>query len=146
MLLKDICPSFSCPSCKKLLNFFDLRTFVAKFCRDNLRTFSADFFRSEKQNLQTFIFFLDVCLYVFARQLFLYRRYKKVLLFRFGLVLYPSNSSHPLPAPTEPYSNLKLLSLHRRTMSSQMHYTGMMITSGLFGENCLLRLLLLWGR
>ena len=30
MLLKDICPSFSCPSCKKLLNFFDLRTFVAR--------------------------------------------------------------------------------------------------------------------
>ena len=102
MLLKDICPSFSCPSCKKLLNFFDLRTFVAKFCRENLRTFSADFFDLKSKICRHLYFFWDVCLYVFARQLFLYRRYKKVLLFRFGLVLYPSNSSHPPPARASP--------------------------------------------
>ena len=59
MLLKDICPSFSCPSCKKWLNFFDLRTFVAKFCRKNLRIFSADFF-DLKSKIRRHFYFLDV--------------------------------------------------------------------------------------
>ena len=59
MLLKDICPSFSCPSCKKWLNFFDLRTFVAKFCRENLRIFSADFF-DLKSKIRRHFYFLDV--------------------------------------------------------------------------------------
>jgi len=34
-------------------DFYDLRTFVAKFCRRDLRTFSADFWRLEKRNPQT---------------------------------------------------------------------------------------------
>ena len=59
MLLKDICPSFSCPSCKKLLNFFYLHTVVAKFCRENLRIFSADFF-DLKSKIRRHIYFLDV--------------------------------------------------------------------------------------
>ena len=61
MLLKDICPSFSCPSCKKWLNILDLRTFVAKFCRKNLRIFSADFF-DLKSKIRRHFYFLDVCL------------------------------------------------------------------------------------
>jgi len=34
--------------------FIDLRTFVVKFLRRDLRTFSADFFVTEKQTPQTF--------------------------------------------------------------------------------------------
>ena len=59
ILLKDICPSFSCPSCKKILNFFYLHTVVAKFCRENLRIFSADFF-DLKSKIRRHIYFLDV--------------------------------------------------------------------------------------
>ena len=34
-------------------DFYDLRTFVAKFCRCDLRTFSAEFWRLKRQNPQT---------------------------------------------------------------------------------------------
>ena len=43
--------------CEKGLNFYDLRTFVAKFCRENLRTFSIYFFGLKSQNLQTPLLF-----------------------------------------------------------------------------------------
>ena len=52
-------PFFSCPSCNKRLNFYDLPTFVAKFCRENLRTFSADFF-GLKSEVRRHFYFLDV--------------------------------------------------------------------------------------
>ena len=52
-------PFFSCPNCKELLNFDDLRTFVAKFFRENLRTFSADFF-GLKTKIRRHFYFLDV--------------------------------------------------------------------------------------
>ena len=45
--------------CKQLLNFYDIHTFVAKFCRENLRTFSADFF-GLKSEVHRHFHFLDV--------------------------------------------------------------------------------------
>ena len=47
--------------CKKLLNFYDLRTFDAKFCRENSRTFSTDFF-GLKSKIRRNFYFLDVYL------------------------------------------------------------------------------------
>ena len=43
----------------KLLNFYDLCTFVAKFCRENLRTFSPDFF-GLKSKICRYFSFMDV--------------------------------------------------------------------------------------
>ena len=43
-----------------ILNFYDLRTFDAKFCRENLRTFSADYF-GLKSKIRRHFYFLDVC-------------------------------------------------------------------------------------
>ena len=37
--VKNLCSFF----CEKWLNFYDLRTLLAKFCREKLSTFSADF-------------------------------------------------------------------------------------------------------
>ena len=34
-------------------DFYDLRTFVGKFCRRDLRTFSAEFWRLKRRNPQT---------------------------------------------------------------------------------------------
>ena len=45
--------------CQKSLNLNDLHTFVAKFCRGNLRTFSADFF-GLKSRIRRLYPFLDV--------------------------------------------------------------------------------------
>ena len=50
-----VCPCFL----KTLLNFYNLRTSVAKFCRENLRTFSADFF-GLKSEVRRHFYFLDV--------------------------------------------------------------------------------------
>ena len=46
--------------CQRPLNLIDLRTFVAKFCREDLRTFSADFF-GLKNGIRKLFCFLDVC-------------------------------------------------------------------------------------
>ena len=46
--------------CQRPLNLIDLRTFVAKFCREDLRTFSADFF-GLKNGIRRLLCFLDVC-------------------------------------------------------------------------------------
>ena len=43
----------------KVLNFFDLRTFDAKLCRENLRTFSADHV-GLKSKIRRHFYFLDV--------------------------------------------------------------------------------------
>ena len=56
MLLKDSCPFF----CKKSLNLNDLRTCVANFCRDDLRTFPAHFF-GLKRRIRKLFRLLDVC-------------------------------------------------------------------------------------
>ena len=57
MHLKDICPLFV----QKLLNLNDLRIFFARFCREDLRTFSADFF-GLKNEIRKLVCFLDVCM------------------------------------------------------------------------------------
>ena len=45
---------------QKMWNFYDLRTFDAKFCRENFCTFSADFF-GLKNEIRRKLYFLDVC-------------------------------------------------------------------------------------
>ena len=54
-MLKDVCPFFV----KKILIFYDLRTFDAKFCRENIPTFSADYF-GLKSKIRRHFYFLDV--------------------------------------------------------------------------------------
>ena len=49
--------------CQRPLNLIDLRTFVAKFCREDLRTFSADFF-GLKNGIRKLFCFLDVCIFI----------------------------------------------------------------------------------
>ena len=44
---------------KQILNFFDLRTFDAKFCHENLRSFSADYV-GLKSKIRRHFYFLDV--------------------------------------------------------------------------------------
>ena len=55
VLLEDVYSLF----CQRSLNLIDLRTFVAKFCREDLRTFSADFF-GLKNGIRKLFCFLDV--------------------------------------------------------------------------------------
>ena len=50
---------------KRILNFYDLRTFDAKFCCENLRTFSADYF-GLKSKIRRHFYFLDVCIRAFS--------------------------------------------------------------------------------
>ena len=44
---------------RKILNIYDLRTFDAKFCRENLRTFLADYF-GLKSKIRRHFYFLDI--------------------------------------------------------------------------------------
>ena len=43
-----------------ILNFYDLRTFDAKFCRENLRTFPADFLGWNAKSADIFTFWMYV--------------------------------------------------------------------------------------